>query len=213
MRNGFSAQLAGEILMTWHLDGTFFENCNCDVVCPCTVSMALPADNDRCNVLLVFHVKSGEVEGLDVSGLSVAILADTPRVMEEGNWRIGMLMDAAASSHQVEALVGVFSGKKGGPMEAMQPLVGEMLGIETAMINYVDDGVRHAVTIGDFVEVEIEDLVSPADGGVERLTGIDHPANSTVTVAQAKRSRVDAFGIGFSGVEKNGHSATFSWGA
>ena len=96
-------------------------------------------------------------------------------------------------------------------MEAVQPLVGEMLGIEVAPIDYVDDGLRHAVKIGDFVELEIEDLVSPADGGVERLTGIDHPANSTVTIAQGKRSRVAAFGIEFLGVEKNGHAAPFSW--
>ena len=200
--------------MAWRLDGTYFENCNCDVVCPCTVSaFRMPADNDRCNVVLVFHVESGEVEGLDVSGLSVAIVADAPQVMAEGNWRVGVFMDAAASSEQAEALGAVFSGQKGGPMEAVHPLVGEMLGMEAAPIDYVDDGVRHSVKIGEFVELEIEDLVSPADGEVERLTGMAHPANSTLTIAQGRRSRVNAFGIEFSGVDKNAHSAPFSWAA
>lgn len=51
---------------------------------PCTLSLALGADYDRCQVILVFHVDSGDVEGTDVSGLTVAALADTPKVMLEG---------------------------------------------------------------------------------------------------------------------------------
>jgi hypothetical protein len=35
--------------MAWKLEGTYFENCNCDWVCPCSVtSFALPATGDRC---------------------------------------------------------------------------------------------------------------------------------------------------------------------
>jgi hypothetical protein len=37
----------------------------------------------------VFHVDSGDVEGVDVSGLTVAAVPDTPQVMSEGNWRLG----------------------------------------------------------------------------------------------------------------------------
>ena len=65
--------------MSWNLDGSYFETCSCDVVCPCTASLSLGATFDRCNVVLVFNVKSGEVEGTDVSGLTVAAVADTPR--------------------------------------------------------------------------------------------------------------------------------------
>jgi hypothetical protein len=39
----------------------------------------MPADYDRCQVVLVFHVDSGTVEDVDVSDLTVAVLADTPR--------------------------------------------------------------------------------------------------------------------------------------
>src|SRR6266550_5979903 len=86
--------------MSWKLDGSYFETCSCDVVCPCTASLALGATNDRCNVTLVFNVKSGEVEGTDVSGLTVAAVADTPKVMSEGNWRLGVVIDEAASDEQ-----------------------------------------------------------------------------------------------------------------
>ena len=79
--------------MAWQIEGTYFETCSCEVVCPCTASLALGADYDRCRVTLVFHVAGGDVEGTDVSGLTVAALADTPKVMTDGNWRMGVFID------------------------------------------------------------------------------------------------------------------------
>jgi hypothetical protein len=202
--------------MAWRLEGTYFENCPCDMVCPCTTSeLTMPADTERCRLVLVFHIDSGEVEGVDVSGLTVAVLADAPRVMADGNWRIGMLMDAAASQEQADKLAAVFSGQLGGPMEALSGLFGENLGVEVAPIEYADDGRRHRVRIGDLAEIEIEDFVPPQapEGEVYRLTGILHPANSTLTIARATTSRFNAFGLEFSHEGKNGHSAPFSWAA
>ena len=91
--------------MAWHITGTYFENCNCNMVCPCTTSaLTMPADNDRCRVVLVFHIDAGEVDGVDVSNLTVAMLADTPPLMADGNWRVGLFMDAAASREQADRL-------------------------------------------------------------------------------------------------------------
>ena len=202
--------------MAWHLGGTYFENCSCDMVCPCTTSgLSLPADYERCRVVLVFHVDSGEVEGVDVSGLTVAVVGDTPPLMADGNWRVGMFMDAAASQEQAEALGAVFAGQRGGPMEMVAPLIGEMLGMEVAPIEYVDEGRRHRVKVGDAIDIEIEDFVPPLNPGgeVSKLTGMFHPANSTLTIARATASRVNAFGLEFSNEGKNGHSAPFSWAA
>lgn len=202
--------------MAWQLNGTYFENCNCDMVCPCSTSgLTMPADNDRCRLVLAFHIDSGEVDGVDVSDLTVAVLADTPPVMADGNWRVGLFMDEAASREQANKLQDVFSGQLGGPMEVVASLISEMLGVETAPIEYVDDGRRHRVKIGDFVEMEIEDFVPPQtpEGEVSKVTGVFHPANSTLNIARATESRVNAFGLEFSNVGKNGHSAPFSWAA
>jgi hypothetical protein len=105
--------------MAFQIQGRYFENCSCEVVCPCTASFALGADYDRCQVILVFHVDSGELDGTDVSGLTVAALADTPKVMSDGGWRLGVVIDEAASGEQAEALGAVFSGAAGGPMAAV----------------------------------------------------------------------------------------------
>jgi len=200
--------------MAWHLEGTYFENCSCDMVCPCTTSgLTMPADQDRCQVVLAFHVGQGEIDDVNVGGKTVVIVADTPQVMSDGNWRVGVVMDAAASPEQAEKLGAVFAGKAGGPMALLSPLITEMLGMEFAPIDYVDDGRRHSIKVGELIDIEIEDFVAPGNpsGEVERLTGIFHPANSTLTIAKANRSRVDAFGLSFANVGKNGHSAPFSW--
>jgi hypothetical protein len=200
--------------MSWKLEGSYFETCSCDLVCPCTASLALGATYDRCKVTLVFHVENGEVEGTDVSGLTVAAVADTPKVMSEGNWRLGVFIDAAASDEQAEKLGGVFSGALGGPMAALGPLIGENLGVERAPIEVQQDGLKHAVRIGDAIDFEIEDVVpfGVESGEPARLTGIFHPVSSELTIARATRSRIEAFGIEYQG--KSAFSVSqFAWAA
>jgi hypothetical protein len=200
--------------MSWKLEGTYFETCSCDVVCPCTASLALGATHDRCRVTLVFHVTDVHVDDTDVSNLTVAAIADTPKVMSEGNWRLGVFIDAAASDEQAEKLGAVFGGQLGGPMEALGPLVAENLGVERAPIEVREDGLHHSVKIGDAVDFEIEDIVpfGVETGEPVRLTGIFHPAGSELTVARATRSSIDAFGVQYEGV--SGFSTSqFSWAA
>jgi hypothetical protein len=199
--------------MAWKLQGTYFETCSCEVVCPCTASLALGADYDRCRVTLVFRVADGDVDGTDVSGLTVAAVADTPKVMTDGNWRLGVYIDADASDDQAAKLGAVFGGQLGGPMAALGPLIGESLGVERAAIEVKEDGLRHSVKIGDAIDFEIEDVVSfgVESGKPARLTGIFHPAGSELTIAKATRSSIDAFGIEYEG--KSAFSSPFSWAA
>jgi hypothetical protein len=200
--------------MAWSLKGTYFETCSCEVVCPCTASLSLGADYDRCRVTLVFNVVDGDVEGTDVSGLKVAAVADTPKVMTDGNWRLGVFIDAAASDEQAAKLGAVFGGQLGGPMEALGPLVGENLGVERAAIDVTEDGLLHSVKIGDSIDFEIEDVVSfgVESGEPARLVGIFHPAGSELTIAKATRSRINAFGIEYEG-KSAFSSSQFSWAA
>jgi hypothetical protein len=199
--------------MSWNIAGTYFETCSCDVVCPCTASLSFGATNDYCRVVLVFHVANGDVEGVDVSGLTVAAVAETPKVMTEGNWRLGVFIDSAASDEQAEKLGGVFSGALGGPMEGLGPLIGENLGVERAPIEVRESGLTHSVKIGDSVDFEVEDIVpfGVESGKPAQLVGIFHPAGPDLTVAHATRSKIDAFGISYEG--KSAFSHEFAWAA
>ena len=198
--------------MSWNVKGSYAETCSCELMCPCNLSFDHGATYDYCRATLVFNVREGEVDGTDVAGLKVAIIADTPKVMTDGNWRLGVFVDDQASDDQFEKLVGVFSGQLGGPMAALAPLVGEVLGAERASIEIQDDGVRHSVRVGDAIQFEIEDIVpfGKEDGEPVRFDGMFHPVGSNLTMAEAKSSRINAFGIEYEG--KTGLSTDeFSW--
>jgi hypothetical protein len=172
------------------------------------------ATYDFCRVTLVFNIKEGDIEGTDVSGLAVAAIADSPKVMTEGNWRLGLFVDEHATDEQLEKLTAVFGGQKGGPMEAVAPLIGEMLGVERAPFEVVENGLRHSVKIGDAIDFEIEDIVpfGVETGQPVRLVGVFHPAASEFNAAEATHSRINAFGIEYEG--KTGISTSeFAWAA
>ena len=200
--------------MSWSLKGSYVETCSCDLICPCNASLSHGAVYDYCRVVLTFAIKEGEIEGTDVGGLTVVAVAETPKVMTDGNWKLGVFVDDRASDEQMEGLVGVFSGQKGGPMEGLVPLVGEMLGVERAPIEVVDDGLRHSVRVGDVIDFEIEDIVpfGVETGQPIRFDGMFHPVGSNLTIAEATRSSINAFGISYEG--KTGLSTSeFSWAA
>src|SRR6186997_3332327 len=88
--------------MSWNIKGAYVETCSCELMCPCNLSLDHGATYDYCRVTLVFDVREGAVEGTDVAGCKIALIADTPKVMTEGNWRVGVFIDDGASEDQFE---------------------------------------------------------------------------------------------------------------
>ena len=168
--------------------------------------------SSHCRATLAFSIREGSIDGADVAGRKVVFIADTPKVMTDGNWRLGMFVDERADEDQFDKLVTVFGGQLGGPMGALAPLVGEVLGVERAAIDLRDDGLLHSVRVGDVIDFEIEDIVpfGVETGEPVKFSGMFHPVASNLTMAEARRSRIDAFGIRYEG--RTGVStAEFSW--
>jgi hypothetical protein len=200
--------------MAWNLKGSYVETCSCELMCPCNLSFDHGATYDYCRVVLGFNIKQGDVDGVDIGGRKVVLIADSPKVMTEGNWKLGVYIDDGSSDEQFDQLVKVFTGQLGGPMGALAPLVGEVLGVERADIDILDDGLLHSLRVGDRIDFEIEDVVpfGIETGQPIRFNGMFHPVGSDLTMAEAKRSRINAFGITYEG--KTGLSyAEFSWAA
>ena len=123
-------------------------------------------------------------------------------------------IDDRADERQASKLAQIFGGELGGPMAALGPLVGEVVGVERAPIDITEDGLRHGVRVGDAIDFEIEDIVpfGKESGEPVRFQGMFHPVASDLTMAEAKRSRINAFGIEYEG--KTGLSTSeFSWAA
>ena len=200
--------------MSWNLSGRYVETCSCDLMCPCNITFDHGATYDYCRATLCFDIERGEIEGTDVGGLKFVAIVDSPKVMTEGNWKLGVFVDANASEEQADKLVKVFTGQLGGPMEALAGLVGEVLGVERAAIEINHDGLMHSVRAGDAIDFEIKDIVPfcVEDGHTVKFDGAFHPVAPDLTMAEATRSSINAFGIEYEG--KTGVSyANFAWAA
>jgi len=199
--------------MSWNLAGDFYENCSCDAICPCTWSnLAHKATrDDYCRFALAFEVDNGDIEGVDVSGRSFAMIADTPPNMAEGNWRVGVIVDDGATEEQVGKLGQVLSGELGGPPAGLGPFLGEFLGIERAPITVEHDGKNHRVKVGDLVDYSGERVTIESGDQVTLTNIVAHPSGPTLGLAPVSRSQVSAFGIEYSGQDLSGFANRFNW--
>ena len=58
--------------MAYSLSGEFFEACDCDVVCSCWAGV--PPVMGTCTGLFAWHITTGVVDAVDVSGCSAMLL-------------------------------------------------------------------------------------------------------------------------------------------
>ena len=81
--------------------------------------------------------------------------------MLKGNWRVIVFVDDKASPAQEAALVGVFSGKGGGPIADLAKLVGEVVAVRRAPITFDVVKGKGTLKVGDTVEAELEPYRGP----------------------------------------------------
>jgi hypothetical protein len=60
-----------------------------------------------------------------------------------------MLIDDRASDEQADKLGSVFGGQLGGPMDALGPLIGELLGVERVPMEVSHENGTHRIKVGD----------------------------------------------------------------
>jgi hypothetical protein len=108
----------------------------------------------------------------------------------------------------------VLGGQLGGPPAMLGPLIGEMAGIEQAP-GRVATIRRHrsAFASVNLIDVEVKSKLSGALTEPVQLVNVFHPANTTLTVSPATRSKVDVFGIRFDGTGTSGFNAPYAWSA
>jgi hypothetical protein len=129
----------------YNLSGTFVECCDCFTVCPCWV--ADTPDEDHCSGLYVWTLDAGsQVAGLDVGGKSVA--AATFHGNRTGGQAV-LFVDETLGKSEQNALIGAFSGKRGGPLEDLAKLLGTILDAVPANIatDFAADNFDVSITV------------------------------------------------------------------
>ncbi len=145
--------------MAYRLEGQLLEVCDCQILCPCWVGE--DPDDGTCNTAIAWHLDSGTVETLDVSGLTIGLIGHVPGNILQGNIRAAFFVDDQATPEQQAALINVFTGKLGGPVSDFARLFGEIVEIGPAPIHFdVQHGKGH-LRIGEAVEAQLDPLLGP----------------------------------------------------
>ena len=161
--------------MAWRLAGTYYAPCSCDVGCPCNFG-EMEADRGWCSGALTFDVRSGEVNGTDVSGTKAVFAVDFPASFLAGNGTGRLYFDPDTPQEQRSALESVFSGQQGGVFEVLAGLVPDMLPSRDAPINIQAGEEATRVKVGDFGAIVVEPL-RDSEGNV---TTVRHAAGAVV---------------------------------
>jgi len=145
--------------MGYKLEGTMLEACTCNAICPCWVGE--DPDSGTCDGTIAWHFEKGEIDGVDVSGLTFAVLLHIPANALSGNWKIVACVDDEATAEQEKAILGVYTGEKGGPVADLAQLIGEIVAVERAPITFnVVEG-KGRLKIGTSLDAEIYPLEGP----------------------------------------------------
>lgn len=173
--------------MGYTLEGDLLEVCDCKVLCPCWIGE--DPDNGTCDSTLAYHVRSGVIDGVDVSGLTVASAVKIPGNILNGGWRRRLFVDDRATPAQMTAIVDVLTGRKGGPLADLAALVGEELEAKRASITFEIVEGKGTFCVGDQVEAVME----PYRGPSGEVTTLNESIFSTIPGSPAYVAKADVF--------------------
>jgi hypothetical protein len=192
--------------MAYNLEGDLLEVCNCDILCPCWVGE--DPDNGTCDSVMGYNFRSGDINGVDVTGRTLVFSVHIPGNVLKGNWKVALFVDDKASEEQADALVSAFSGKLGGPLADTASLVGEVVAVERAPITFdVQEG-KGRLVVGDVAECVME----PYRGPTGEVTTLNESIFTTIPgapawVAKASKYVRKAAKFGQKDIDLSGHNA------
>ena len=197
--------------MSWTVEGTYMEACNCEVACPC-IFLSPPTEGE-CKVLVGWHIDKGRHGDTVLDGLNAALFAFAPGHMMKGQWKVALYLDKRGDAKQQAALQGIFSGAEGGHLANLGPLIGQVLGARPAEITF-DKGAnaRFRFDVEGAASTEIEPIEGQGGGTVE-ISG--HPLAVSpgypVTVSRSSGLKIDDYGITCEIAGRNGFFAPFAY--
>ena len=179
----------------WGIKGELALNCNCEVFCPCVVSLGEhPPTYGYCQAWLAVRIDEGHWADTPLSGLNIGMLLDIPGRMSEGNWTVAGYFDERATPAQFAALEQIFAGRAKGTTGLFRMLVGTYLGSRREAVEFRTDGnVRH-VTAGRTIIGAIEPIAGGDMQSDVKVTNTQYWMGPDVTIARSLKGKVRDFG-------------------
>ena len=191
--------------MAYHLEGRLLEVCNCRVLCPCWIGE--DPDFGTCDTIVAWHFDKGTINGVDVKGRTIAMIAHVPGNILEGNWTAAVYLDEDISPQQEQAILGVYTGQLGGPVADLAKLVGKVVGVYKVPIQFDVQGGHGTLKIGDAGDAELEPYKN-ASGATTTLadTVFSTVPGAPVFVGKSPRYRSKQPEVGID-LDMTGHNA------
>jgi len=198
--------------MAYNLEGRLLEVCNCRVLCPCWIGE--DPDFGTCDTIVAWHFDKGKIEGVDVAGTTIALIAHVPGNILQGNWRAAVYVSDNATKAQEDAILKVYTGKLGGPVGELVKLVGEVVSVERVPITFDVQGGKGTLKIGNAGYAELE----PYQSATGDTTTLSNTVFSTVPgapvfvgKAPSYRSKNEKLGIDLNMKNHNALQSTFAF--
>jgi hypothetical protein len=192
--------------MAYQVEGRLLEVCTCGILCPCWVGE--DPDGGTCDSALAWKIDTGTIDGIDVSGLTLALSVHIPGNILAGNWKAAVYVDEQASDEQQAAMLSLFTGKLGGAIADLAALITDVVSVERAQITFdVDEG-QGTLKVGS----EVEAVLAPFTGATGQATALHDSVFSTIPgapayVGKASKFRRDGKRHGLSDVNIADHNA------
>ena len=191
--------------MAYHLEGRLLEVCNCRVLCPCWIGE--DPDFGTCDTIVAWHFDKGTINGVDVAGHTIAMIAHVPGNILQGNWTAAVYLDDRVTPQQEQAILGVYTGQLGGPVAELAKLVGKVVSVEKVPIGFDVQGGKGVLTVGDAGYAELEPYKN-ASGATTTLaeTVFSTVPGAPVFVGKSPRYRSKQPKVGID-LDMTGHNA------
>jgi len=180
---------------SWTIQGELILNCNCDVFCPCVVSLGkAPPTQGYCHGWAGVEIRKGFYDTISLDGLNVGLLLDIPGRLGSGGWTAALYVDERASPEAMEALSTIFSGNAGGPPGVLKLLISSFLGVKQVPVQFEHDGTRRHFVIPSILDGQIEPIKGKRPGEDVVISNTEYWIGSEVTVAHSVKSKFRDFG-------------------
>jgi hypothetical protein len=142
------------ITTSWKLEGDYFEECNCKLICPCIFKDN--PDEGYCNLTAAWHIQKGNYDKVNLDGLNVVALFHAPgNMLTLSGRQHSTLMKAQVKSNLIY-LSKYFLVKQEVFLLQLLILLVRVLDIKSAPIELGTDGKRRWLHIKDSLELEIK---------------------------------------------------------
>ena len=196
----------------WSLKGELMLSCNCTVFCPCVLSLGQhPPTEGHCQTWAGVRIDEGHYGDVDLSGRKMGLLIEIPGLMSRGNWTAAAFIDEKADVYAVKALTRIFSGKARGTTHLLSILVGRFLGVSQEPIFYETEGKTRRFRIPKIIDGEIVPMASKDRDGDVVISNSEYWIAPDITVAQAKRSKLRAFGRNWDFTGRSAEICRLDW--